>query len=76
MTGNNIKNGVKTTVLGSFLIALAVAYFTTPYINDSFTYDVNEWYSISLLISGVGLLVAPDNFISFMFGWLQKFTKK
>lgn len=73
MIKDNITDGYKTTILGVFLIALGIAYFATPYINDSFTYEINKWYEVALVVSGVGFIVAPDKMVNIMFGWLQKF---
>lgn len=63
---------MKTTILGILLLLLGVGYFTAPYFVPNL-WEVNKWYEIALIVSGVGFIVAPDKMIGVMFGWLQRF---
>lgn len=68
---NNLKE-IKTTIVGFLLILLTIAYFAIPYISVRELWEVNNLYSVVGFGVGVGLLLAPDRLIDFIFGWLKK----
>ena len=68
---NNLKE-IKTTVIGVLVWIITGAYFFTPYFSDRELW-VPEHYEVTVgFIGGLLLLLAPDRFIEFLFGWLNK----
>lgn len=66
----------KTTVTGLILLFLGVGYFVAPYIAHKELWEVNNYALASLLIVGLGLIVAPDKIISIAFDWLSSLRIK
>lgn len=58
---NNIKHGIKTTLLGIFLILVSVAYM---FMSLDKEIDLNLWVFAGTIGSGASLLVVPDDFIA------------
>jgi len=68
---NNLKE-LKTTITGSILIVLDLLYFALPYFSEKELWEINNMYVVVGLGVGLGLLLAPDRLINFIFGWLKK----
>lgn len=66
---------IKTTILGLLLWVVDAFYFGLPYFSDKDLWEANTVYEVALFVSGLGLLLAPDNFIQLFFGWLKKKTQ-
>lgn len=68
---NNIKE-IKTTIIGLIIWSVTGAYSVMPYFSDRELWEVDHYYAVSGFIGGLLLLLAPDRFVSFLFGWLNK----
>ena len=68
---NNLKE-YKTTAVGLIVWLATGAYFTLPYYHTSPLWEVNQIYVGCGVIAGAMLLLAPDRFVNFVFGWLKK----
>lgn len=66
----------KTTITGLILLLLGVAYFAAPYFSSKELWEVNSYALSSLLVIGLGLIVAPDKIISIAFDWLSSLRVK
>ena len=68
---NNLKE-IKTTILGAIFIKLSLVYMVYPYFSSRELWEVNNLYFVGGLVAGVLLLLAPDRFLDFLFGWIKK----
>ena len=68
---NNLKE-IKTTILGSLLIVVGLAYFALPYFSDRELWEVNNIYLSVCFIGGILFLVAPDRIVNWAFKWMDK----
>jgi len=67
----NIKE-IKTTIIGLVLWALTIAYFVLPFFHEKELWQP-ELYAIAIgFTGGLLLLLAPDRFVDFLFGYLNK----
>lgn len=67
---NNLKHGIKTTLLGVFLILLSVTYM---FFSLDKEIDLNLWIFAGTLGSGGSLLIVPDDFIAKLKSILKNF---
>ena len=61
---NNIRKGIITTVLGTFLLAASVAYFVYPMVSPDYTVD--STVLIIGIAAGAGLIFSPDDILKIM----------
>lgn len=71
---NNIKQ-IKTTVTGIAVWVITGLYFVLPYYSDRHLWQSEHWEVSAGFIGGLLLILAPDRFLRFLFGWLDKKTK-
>lgn len=71
---NNLKE-IKTTVTGLIIWIATGIYFVAPYIAEKELWETTHWEVSAGFISGLLLILAPDKFLSFVFGWLERKTK-
>lgn len=69
----NLKE-LKTTIIGLIIWVATGLYFVTPYFSDKELWEIDNIYVISGVVAGLLLLLAPDKFVTFLFGWLSKKT--
>ena len=69
----NVKE-LKTTIIGLIIWVATGLYFVTPYFSERELWEIDNIYVISGVIAGLLLLLAPDKFVTFLFGWLSKKT--
>jgi len=69
----NVKE-LKTTIIGLIIWVATGLYFVTPYFSDKELWEIDNIYVISGVVAGLLLLLAPDKFVTFLFGWLSKKT--
>lgn len=63
---------IKTTIIGLLVWIITGIYFLLPYFSDRKLWEV-EHYEVGIgFIGGLLLMLAPDRFIDFVFGWLKK----
>lgn len=65
---------IKTTIIGFILWVIAGLYFALPYFSEKDLWETNPIWVASLFVAGLLFMAAPDRFISFLFGWLNKKT--
>ena len=66
---------IKTTLIGLILWVVDGFYFAMPYFNDNDLWESNGYWVVGLFVGGLLFMAAPDRFINFLFGWLNKKTK-
>ena len=71
MRKNNLKE-VKTTIIGLIIWVATGFYFVMPYFSEKELWEVSHYEVVSGFIAGLLLLLAPDRFVEFLFGWLNK----
>jgi hypothetical protein len=69
----NVKE-LKTTIIGLIIWVATGLYFVTPYFSERELWEIDNIYVISGVVAGLLLLLAPDKFVTFLFGWLSKKT--
>lgn len=67
----NLKE-IKTTVIGLIIWIATGFYFAMPYFSERELWEVHHYEVVSGVIAGLLLLLAPDRFIDFLFGYLSK----
>ena len=74
MRNNNLRE-IKTTIIGLIVWIITGLYFAMPYFSDRELWQ-SEHYEVACgFIGGLLLLLAPDRFLKFLFGWLDKKIK-
>jgi hypothetical protein len=71
---NNIRE-IKTTITGIVVWIITGLYFAMPYFSDRDLWESEHWEVTAGFIIGLGLIIAPDRFLKWAFGWLAKKTK-
>ena len=67
----NIKE-IKTTLIGIIVWIVTGLYFAMPYFSEKELWQPELYGVVIGIVSGLLLLLAPDRFITFLFGWLAK----
>jgi len=68
---NNVKE-IKTTIIGIVIWIVTGFYFVTPYFSELELWKPDLYGVVIGIVGGLLLLLAPDRFITFLFGWLNK----
>jgi len=63
---------IKLTIIGLLVWSSTAVYFFMPYFSDRELWDVRHIEVIAGVVTGLGLLIAPDRFISIFFDGLSK----
>ena len=71
---SNIKE-IKTTITGLLVWIITGFYFLFPYFSDRELWQSEHWEVSCGFIGGLLLILAPDKFLKFLFGWLERKTK-
>lgn len=72
---NNLKE-IKTTIMGILMFVVGLAYFGMPYFSEKDLWEVNNLYLGFLVVGGILLLLAPDDIIRILLGWIRKRSKE
>jgi hypothetical protein len=67
----NIKE-IKTTIIGLLVWIITGLYFAMPYFSEKELWQPDHYEVVIGFVGGLLLLLAPDRFITFLFGWLNK----
>lgn len=67
----NLKE-IKTTIIGLIVWIITGFYFAMPYFSDRELWNPEHYEVVTGFIGGLLLLLAPDRFIDFLFGYLNK----
>ncbi len=71
LKGKNFKE-LKTTILGFSVWVITGVYFFMPYFSEQATWEPVHYEVTFGFIGGLLLMLAPDRFIDFLFGWLNR----
>ncbi len=67
---------IKTTIIGLIIWVITGFYFAQPYISEKDLWEVSNAWVTAGFVTGLLLMLAPDRFLTFLFGWLDKKTKE
>lgn len=66
---------LKTTITGIVVAIAGSMYFALPYFSSKQLWEPNMWIFGGSIVAGIGLILAPDRLINFLFAWAKKKTE-